>query len=141
VEPFRVINRDLSTPFQDRIYMVECEKWNSERDSFVFHMVFLDIESAREYQMGLWESELKSFSQFTDWSSTSIPAGKAVQDYVIPRVRASFEFIGWNTEAMIEDSIMSDDDFSEMNWDSDYGLTLGYSVLTLKWDAEKNRYG
>ena len=140
MEPFLIINRDLSVS-QDQIYVVECEKYNSERDSHLFRTVFLDIESAREYQMKLWDSELKMFSQFTDWSSTSIPAGKTVDDYVITRGNTSWEYIGWNTEAMQDDLIMSDDDFSEMNWDTDYGLTMGYSVITLKWDAEKNRYG
>lgn len=141
MEPFRIINRDLSMPFQDTIYMVECEKYNSERDTFIYRMVFLDFESAQEYQMELWESELKSFSQFTDWSSTSIPPGKTVQDYVRTRAHTTWQYIGWDTDAIIDDSIMSDDDFSEMNWDSDYGLTMGYSVLILKWKADKNRYG
>ena len=141
MEPFRIINRDLSMPFQDTIYMVECEKYNSERDTFIYRMVFLDFESAREYQMELWESELKSFSQFTDWSSTSIPPGKTVQDYVRTRAHTTWEYIGWDTDAIIADSIMSDDDLSEMNWDRAYGLTMGYSVLILKWKADKNRYG
>lgn len=140
MEPFLIINRDLSVS-HDQIYMVECEKYNSERDSHLFRAVFLDIESAREYQMKLWDSELKMFDQFTDWSSTSIPAGKTVDDYVISRRNKSRKYIGWNLEAIVADGIMSDDDFSELNWDTDYGLTMGYSVITLKWYAEKNRYG
>lgn len=140
MEPFLIINRDLSV-LHDQIYLVECEKYSSERDTHLFRTVFLDIESAREYQMKLWDSELKMFSQFTDWSGTSIPAGKTADDYVITREGTYWEYTGWNTDAIQEDLIMSYDDFSEMNYDSDYGLTMGYSVIILKWDAEKNRYG
>jgi len=136
MEPFVVINRGIILP-QEAIYMVECEKFLYERDSFLLRQVFLDIESAREFQMQLWQIEVKQFDQFTDFANTSIPAGKTVEDYV---QRGKYR-IGWDSPAIDQDDIMGQDDWGEMNWDGDYGLTMGYSIIILRWDANANRYG
>jgi hypothetical protein len=135
MEPFVVINRGIILTRED-IYMVECEKFNTERDSFLLRRIFLDIESARESQMQLWQSEVKQFDQFTDFGNSSIPAGKTVEDYV---QRDNYH-IGWDCDAIERDDIMGQDDWGEMNWDSDYGLTTGYSIIILSWDANANRY-
>ena len=148
MEPFQIINRNISTS-RDQIYMVRHEKYSSDRDSYLLQQVFLDLESAVEYQMQLWDSELKMFDQFTNWSGVAIPAGKTADDYVYnydPRddpnnILSLGDYIGWSTEAIVNAGIMSEDDFSEMNWDSDYGLTMGYGIVALKWNANKNRYG
>ena len=136
MEPFVVINRGIILP-REAIYMVECEKFMYERDSFVLRQVFLDIESAREFQMQLWQIEVKQFDQFTDFANTSIPAGKTVEDYV---QRGKYR-IGWDSTAIEQDDIMSQDDWGEMNWDGDYGLTMGYSIIILRWDGNANRSG
>jgi len=134
IKPF-VINRDTT---RGPVYLVECEKYNSDRDNHLLCRVFLDIESAQEYQMELWNGEVANFDQFTDWSSTSIPAGKTVDDYIY---RNNPNYVGWNLGDIVADGIMTDDDLSEMNWELDYGLTVGYRIVTLKWNAEGNRYG
>jgi len=135
IKPF-VINRDIDTG--KPVYMVECEKYNSERDNHLFHRVFLDIESAREYQMELWNREIANFYQFTSWSNKQPPVGKTAEDYIH---RNNPNYVCWNLGDIIDDGIMTDDDLSDLSWESDYGLTVGYRIITLKWNAEGNRYG
>lgn len=151
--PFQLINRSISST-DDKVYMVECMKYNSDRDSYLLRRVFLDLDSASRFQDKLWKDEMKGFDQFTDWSGSTVPSGKTASDYVYVReAKVSdqpnqfgshelyYDYIGWDLQALAQDQIITEDALGEMNWEFDYGLTTGYSIVILKWDAENNRYG
>lgn len=133
-QPF-IINRDITT--RGEVYMVQVDKWNSDRDTHLAQRVFLTEDSATEYMEKLWGNEQTNFTQFADWTGRSAPLAYKIEDFVA----RDPSYIRWNFRRFEEAGIISDDELSELNWESEYGLTIGYSVKILKWKPELGTYG
>ena len=132
--PF-IINRDMIT--QGEVYMVQVEKWNSDRDNYLHQRVFITEDSAKEYMEILWDREKKNIDQFADWTSNALPSGYNIDEFTTRHDG----YVGWNFDKLETSGVISSDDCSEMNWETDYGLTVGYSLQTLKWKPELGTYG
>ena len=132
-QPF-IINRDMIS--QAEVYMVQVDKWNSDRDNYLMQRVFLTEESAAELMEKMWEREEKLFDQFADWTGNAAPTYK-IEEFVT----RDPGYIHWNFARLEDAGIISDDELSELNWESEYGLTIGYSVQILKWKPELGTYG
>ena len=131
--PF-IINRDMIT--QGEVYMVEVEKWNSDRDNYLSGIVFITEDSAKEYVEKLWDIEKKNITQFADWTGNALPPGYNIDEFITRH----YGYVGWNFDKFETSGVISPDDCSELNWETDYGLTTGYSVKTLKWKPELGTY-
>ncbi len=130
-----IINRDMTT--RGEVYMVQVDKWNSDRDSYLMQRVFITEESAAKYMNELWDVEAKQFDQFTNWTNRSPTPISYIGVFTIRTPR----YIGWNFDRFEDAGIISSDELSELNWETEYGLTIGYSVKILKWKPKLGTYG
>jgi hypothetical protein len=133
-KPF-IINRDIAT--QGEVYMVQVDKWNSDRDTYLMQRVFPTEESAAEYMNKMWAGEVKQFNQFTDWTGRTATPVSYIEEFTTRTPR----YIGWNFQRFEDAGIISSDELSDLNWETEYGLTIGYSVQILKWKPKLGTYG
>lgn len=148
--PFNlVINRDVVPDDRSIIYAIENEKWNSDRDSHLVHIIYTDLDAAIAHAEELWsldgtEAELEDIVSWGVGAPGALPAGKTVDDYTVRNVyedgpRTRF-YIGWDTDALENDELIGTDTLSEINWETEGGLTVGYSVIAMRWKAEVGRF-
>lgn len=133
-QPF-ILNRDMAS--QGEVYMVQVDKWNSDRDTYLMQRVFITEESAAKYMNEMWDVEEKQFDQFTNWTSRSPTPVSYIEEFISRTPR----YIGWNFNRFEDAGIISSDELSELNWETEYGLTIGYSVKILKWKPKLDTYG
>ena len=147
-EPFNlIINRDVVLDDQSILYMIETQRLNDDRDSSMNHLIFTDLDAAIALAEEWWskegtEAELMDIVSWGVGAPGALPAGKTVDDYTVRMVydgRSRIQFyIGWKIEKIEE--LVGEDTLWEMNSESDYGLTIGYAVIAMRWKAEMGRF-
>jgi hypothetical protein len=147
--PFNlIINRDVVLDNRSIIYAIQVEKWNSDRDSHILHTIYTDLDASIAAAEDYWSREGtdQELTDIVSWgvgSAGSLPAGKTAADYTLRNAHATGSIVfytGWDVSALEDDELIGTDTLSEINWESEYGLTVGYAVVAMKWNAEMERF-
>ena len=146
------MNRDINLSGES-VFIVRVETW-ADRDTHQEELVFTNVEAAIQQAKDSFHRNADvEFNIMWDYGTQSKPEPEYF-DYVLIKDQTrrllgkpaksfnlSIYYIGWNFEKIKKDDIISDDSLSELNWDSEYGLKTGRSVVQLTWNPEMGRYG
>lgn len=143
-----LINRDLT--MGGDLYVIEANKWNSERDDHILQRIYVDRDSAVAAAEANWTRVQSQLGDMAEFADAQLPTKFDVDSVVVRKdyglgmgsnpTYGRIYYVGWDFERLEEIGI-DGDSMSELNWELDYGLSIGFTVIRLSWNPELGTYG
>jgi len=141
-----LINRDLT--MGGDLYVIEATKWNSDRDDHLLQRIYVDRDSAVAAAEANWTRIQPAVGDMAEFADVQLPTPFDADSVVVRKdygpgsnpTYGRIYYVGWDFDRLEEIGI-DGDSMGELNWELDYGLSVGFAVIRLSWNPELGTYG